>query len=116
MTNFKGFDFNEFVVVENEYKKLPRLTTTRGAFINDWSFSGGITPVWEDGKHGMSLRQTDDETQMEEFEEQVSEFNEESTQAEWDDFYKETKNNVISYYKREIKEATDKLDKLLADE
>lgn len=116
MTYFKGFDFNEFVVVENKYKKLPRLTTTRGTFINDWSFSGGISPIWEDDKRGMSLRQTAYETQMAEFEEQVSEFNKETTQAEWDEFYKEAKSSVISYYKREIKEATDKLDKLLADE
>lgn len=115
MTNFKGFNFNEFVVVENEYKKLPRLTTTRGVLINDWSFSGGISPIWEDGKQGMSLRQTDYEIQMQEFEEQVSEFNEEATQAEWDEFYREAKNSIISYYKREIKEATEKLDKLLAE-
>lgn len=114
MTEFNGFNFNEFEVIE--HKELPKLTTTRGANLSDWSFSGGIYPIWEDGKEGyMSLKHTDDEDQMEEFEESVKEFNEEITQEDWYEFYKEVKNGLVDYYKRQIEEYTEKLNELISD-
>ena len=114
MTKFKGFDFNEFEAVK--HKELPKLTTTRGVSLSDWSFSGGISPIWEDGKEGMSLKSTDDEGQMEEFEYLVKEFNYETTQEEWDEFYKEVKKHMVDYYKRQIEKNTAELNKLLADD
>ena len=114
MTKFKGFNFNEFEVVA--HKELPKLKITRGANLIDWSFSGGIIPIWANGKEGhMSLKSTDDEDQMEYFEELTKEFNEESTQEEWDEFYKEVKEGLVAYYKRQIEENTEKLNKLMAD-
>lgn len=112
MTKFKGFNFNEFEVIKQ--KRLPKLTTTWGASLGDWSFSGGISPIWEDGTRGfVSLKSTDDEDQMEEFEGLVKEFNEEATQEEWDGFYKEARKDMVGYYERQIKEYTEELDKLL---
>lgn len=114
MPYFKGFNFNEFEVVKHQ--KLPKLRATRGANLIDWSFSGGILPIWENGKEGhMSLKSTDDEDQMEEFEELVKEFNEEATQEEWDEFYKEVKKDMIGYYERQIKEYTEELAKLKSE-
>lgn len=113
MPYFKGFDFNEFEAVK--YKKLPRLTTTRGVSISDWSFSGGIVPIWEDGKEGMSLKSTDDESQMEEFKDLVNEFNEDATQDDWDEFYESIKEDLSGYYKKKIKEYTEELAKLQSE-
>lgn len=114
MTKFNGFNFNDFEVVK--HKKLPKLKATRGANLIDWSFSGGIIPIWENGKEGhMSLKSTDDEDQMKEFDELVKEFNEEATQEEWDEFYKEVKESLVTYYKRQIEKNTAELNELLAD-
>lgn len=114
MTKFKGFNFNEFEVIKQ--KRLPKLTTTWGASLGDWSFSGGISPIWEDGTRGfVSLKSTDDEDQMEEFEGLVKEFNEEATQEEWDGFYKEVKENLVAYYKHQIEKNMAELNELLTD-
>lgn len=113
MAFFKDFDFNEFEVVE--HKKLPKLATTRGVNISDWGFSGGISPVWEDGFEGLPLFHTDDESMMDEFDEWVTEFNNDTTQEEWNVFYDKAKKYMVDYYKRQIEKNTDELTKLLAD-
>lgn len=112
MEQFYGLDFNQFTVIK--HKTLPKLKTSYGNNISDWSFSGSIIVIWENNERDMwSLKSTEDRDDMEWFEEIVQEFNENATQEEWDDYYQKVRDYLIEGYKKSIAENTEKMNILL---
>lgn len=62
-----------------------------------------------------SLKSAEDRDDMEWFQDIVDEFNSEVTQELWNEFYNQVKNQLIEYYKKEITDSNEKIQKLIND-